>query len=322
MQVDVFNGDADGICALVQLHLAEPRGAETQLVTGLKRDIQLLDRVTANPGDRVTVLDVSMEKNCPALLTILSQGAQVLYVDHHQAGDIPEHPNLTAIIDTDANTCTSLLVDNYLNGQYRAWAVTAAFGDNLLNSALTAAKTLALSETELKQLNDLGVCINYNGYGGSLADLHFAPEALFLELVPYRSPFNFMADNAETYQRLLNGYGDDMAQALAIQPEHQTPSIAVYILPDEAWARRVSGVFGNELANRHPERAHAVFSITPKGDYQISVRAPLTNKTGADELCSQFPTGGGRKAAAGVNHLPLDQLAAFIAAFERQYPQN
>ncbi|GHD53921.1 hypothetical protein SAMN05216429_101155 [Marinobacter persicus] len=29
---DVFNGDADGICALIQLRLAEP--AETTLITG------------------------------------------------------------------------------------------------------------------------------------------------------------------------------------------------------------------------------------------------------------------------------------------------
>ena len=34
---DVFNGDADGICALQQLRLREPREAE--LVTGMKRDM-------------------------------------------------------------------------------------------------------------------------------------------------------------------------------------------------------------------------------------------------------------------------------------------
>jgi len=322
MHVDVFNGDADGICALVQLHLAEPRETKTQLVTGLKRDIELLEQVAIEPGDQVTVLDVSMEKNRAALLRILEQGARVFYVDHHQAGTVPDHPNLKAIINTDANICTSLLVDDYVNGRFRAWAVAAAFGDNLLDSALEAAKPLSLSEPELKKLNDLGVCINYNGYGGSLADLHFHPETLFRELVPYHSPFAFMADNTETYRRLLDGYADDMAKALSIQPEYSSPAVAVYILPDQAWARRVSGVFGNELANRHPARAHAVFSFTPKGDYQISVRAPLTNKTGADELCSQFPTGGGRKAAAGVNHLPLDQLPVFIAAFARQYPGN
>ncbi len=42
---DVFNGDADGICALLQLRLANP--LESILVTGVKRDIRLLQRVDA-----------------------------------------------------------------------------------------------------------------------------------------------------------------------------------------------------------------------------------------------------------------------------------
>lgn len=37
---DVFNGDADGICALVQLRLASP--ADSVLITGVKRDIELM----------------------------------------------------------------------------------------------------------------------------------------------------------------------------------------------------------------------------------------------------------------------------------------
>jgi hypothetical protein len=318
MQIDVFNGDADGICALVQLRLAMP--AEARLVTGLKRDIQLLEQVNATAQDQVTVLDISLEKNRPALDKILAQGAQVFYVDHHQSGDIPAHPHLTALIDTDANVCTSLLVDGYLQGQYRAWAVAAAFGDNLLAVAEQAAQPLALSPVQLKQLHDLGVCINYNGYGGSLGDLHFAPDKLFRELAPYASPFDFMDDNSDIYQQLLAGYADDMAQALRMKPEYETAAVGVYILPDVAWARRISGVFGNELANRVPSRAHAVLSFTEQGDYQVSVRSPLTNKTGADELCSAFPTGGGRKSAAGINHLPLDQLSVFIAAFAQKYP--
>ena len=51
---DVFNGDADGLCALQQLRLAEPRAAT--LVTGVKRDIALLRRVPRVAGASVTVL--------------------------------------------------------------------------------------------------------------------------------------------------------------------------------------------------------------------------------------------------------------------------
>jgi len=39
---DLFNGDADDICALIQLRLAEPK--ESTLVTGIKRDNKLLKK--------------------------------------------------------------------------------------------------------------------------------------------------------------------------------------------------------------------------------------------------------------------------------------
>jgi hypothetical protein len=317
MQIDVFNGDADGICALVQLRLAQP--AQARLVTGVKRDIHLVEQVHVQPNDTVTVLDISLKQNRTALDRILQQGASVFYVDHHDSGDIPQHSHLTTLINTAANTCTSLLVDQHLGGKYRAWAVTAAFGDNLIDSAQQAAKPLSLSANRLKQLNDLGVCINYNGYGNSIADLHFAPAMLYRELERYASPFVFMADNPVIHQQLLTGYAEDMSQAQAIRPEYQTDTVSVHILPDAAWARRISGVLGNQLANQNPERAHAVLSYNAQGGFQISVRAPLTTKTGADELCSSFITGGGRKSAAGINHLPIDELPAFMAAFEKKY---
>lgn len=97
MDFDVFNGDADGICALVQLRLAEPRNAV--LVTGVKRDIARLERVRGGVADRVAVLDVSMEKNRAPLDGLLAAGAEVLYIDHHFAGEIPVARGLTALIN-------------------------------------------------------------------------------------------------------------------------------------------------------------------------------------------------------------------------------
>jgi oligoribonuclease NrnB/cAMP/cGMP phosphodiesterase (DHH superfamily) len=79
--IDVFNGDADGLCALVQLRNANPQ--DSVLVTGVKRDINLLDRVTAQAGDQVTVLDVSLDKNRDGLSAVLKAGAEVVYIDHH-----------------------------------------------------------------------------------------------------------------------------------------------------------------------------------------------------------------------------------------------
>ncbi|PIV76872.1 MAG: acetyltransferase, partial [Rhodocyclales bacterium CG17_big_fil_post_rev_8_21_14_2_50_68_7] len=129
MDYDVFNGDADGLCALQQLRLAEPCGAT--LVTGVKRDIRLLDRVRAEAGDVLTVLDVSLDSNRKGLERALEAGARVCWFDHHFAGDIPAHANLEAHIDTAPEVCTSALVDRHLGGRFRRWAVVAAFGDNL-----------------------------------------------------------------------------------------------------------------------------------------------------------------------------------------------
>ena len=314
MYFDVFNGDADGICALHQLRLANP--LESKLVTGIKRDIALLEKISAGKGDFLTVLDVSLDKNRTALLEFLEDGAGITYFDHHYAGDIPEHPNLDANIDTQPNTCTSLLVSETLKGRYLAWAVTAAFGDNLFESAKQAAIPLGLSEMDLDRLKELGTCINYNGYGASLDDLFFHPAELYKKIKPYETPFDFIQTN-DAFNVLTAGYEEDMLKASAIDSESDTISGVVYILPDEKWARRVSGVYGNDLAQDYPDKAHAVLTSKGKDIYQVSVRAPLITKIGADTLCRQFKTGGGRQAAAGINELPESNLNKFINAFHQ-----
>ena len=118
---DVFNGDADGICALQQLRLQFPR--ESTLVSGLKREIDLLRRVDAAPGDEITVLDISLDKNREALNTALEAGAHVFYADHHFAGEIPDSELFDCHIDTAADTCTSLIVNRFLDNAQARWAV-------------------------------------------------------------------------------------------------------------------------------------------------------------------------------------------------------
>ena len=310
--IDVFNGDADGLCALHQLRLADP--AESELVTGPKRDISLLKRVQAQSGDRVTVLDIALSKNRDALDRLLETGVHVRYFDHHQPGDIPVHPNFEPHIDTDANVCTSLLVDQALQGRQRAWAVTAAFGDNLADAARQAAVILHLSDRQLAQLQSLGECLNYNGYGETLDDLFFDPADLYRQLRPYADPFAFIAESP-AYAVLQTGYAEDMARAIAVHAAESQAAGRVFMLPAEKWARRISGVFGNQLAVESPTQAHAVLTAKPDGGYVVSVRAPLANKAGADTLCSQFETGGGRRGAAGINHLPDSELGRFVASF-------
>ncbi len=313
---DVFNGDADGICALHQLRLADPR--ESTLVTGVKRDINLLKRVQASAGDTVTVLDISLDKNRDDLERLLAAGMEISYFDHHFAGEIPDSPKLTTSIDTAGDVCTGLLVNRFLKDAFLPWAVTALFGDNLYDAAQEAASSLGLDESQLDQLKTLGTLLNYNGYGSELDDLYFAPDELYLKVKPYADPFDFIKSDA-AFETLQRGFDSDMSRAAAIEPMVCTEKCAMFVFPNDSFSRRVSGVYSNELARDNPDRAHALASLLPSGEYLISVRAPMSTKSGADDLCRQFPTGGGRKAAAGINQLPADQLQAFSDAFEKQF---
>ena len=56
-----YNGDADGICSMVQWGLVH--GIEGKRVTGVKRDIELLDRIDAKNSDEVIVMDISLARN-------------------------------------------------------------------------------------------------------------------------------------------------------------------------------------------------------------------------------------------------------------------
>jgi len=313
---DVFNGDADGICALQQLRLQQPRAA--QRISGLKRDIDLLQRVDAGPGDEVTVLDVSLDKNRDALQALLQKGVRVFYADHHFAGDIPRHELLDCHIDPAADTCTSLIVNAWLQGAQWRWAVVGAYGDNFDSSAHSLGAGAGLTEAELAQLQQLGICLNYNGYGFELDDLLFHPADLFAMLQAYADPLDFIA-NENGYADLLAQYRDDMARASGAAAQTESAHAAVYLLPNAAWAKRIVGVMGNDLAKQYPDRAHALLVDMGDGHSRVSVRAPYNRKHGADDLCRQFSTGGGRKAAAGINALAQDELGRFIDLFNLQF---
>jgi hypothetical protein len=312
---DVFNGDADGICALHQLRLAEPRQAA--LLTGVKRDIRLLERLAGVRDAELTVLDISLDSNRAALLELLAS-CRVFYADHHYAGEIPVSPNLTAHIDPDPEQCTSLIVDRLLAGLHRAWAVVAAFGDNLHAAAHKAAGPLALPAGKVELLRELGELMNYNGYGERVADLHLAPEDLYAAVRPYADPLAFCADSPIP-ALLREGFADDMRRARSVRPEEETAQGRIFRFPAHGWARRAAGVFSNEKAREQPDKAHALLVANSDGSFMVSVRAPLSRRQGADLLCRAFPGGGGRAAAAGINALPAEQLAQFCRAFHERF---
>jgi hypothetical protein len=85
------------------------------------------------------------------------------------------------------------------------------------------------------------------------------------------------------------------------------------------WARRASGVFANEVARANGDSAIAIVSVKTSGDYLVSLRVPAESPVGADTFCRSFPTGGGRRTAAGINHLPASELERFLGDFEREF---
>jgi hypothetical protein len=313
---DVFNGDADGLCALQQLRLEFP--ADAVLVTGTKRDIRLLERVHPQSDDMVTVLDLSVEANRGALERVLAAGAVVEWFDHHFAGEPVASGNFVPHIDTAPRTCTSLIVDDWLGGRRRTWALVAAFGDNLHAEALQIAASEGFPEEQIRTLRDLGQCLNYNAYGDGIADLYFDPVDLARRMRRYDDPFAFVRGE-NVLQRLQMGYAEDMTNAMRTPPEWVGRGAKSYFLPDAKWARRVIGAFANGLAIEYPEVAHAVLAARSDGSFTVSIRAPAARPEGADELARRFATGGGRKAAAGIDRLPASDVDAFLRAFGARY---
>jgi hypothetical protein len=311
---DVFNGDADGLCALRQLRLVAP--AEAVPVTGTKRDIRLLDRIDPAAGDHLLVLDVSMAPNAASLRRVLEAGATVQWFDHHNPGDVPVHARLDAHIVTDPGVCTSLIVDRHLGGQARPWAVAGAFGDNLHGPAMALARAAGWSETRIDRLRRLGLAVNYNAYGDSVEELLCPPAVLYARLSAHADPEGFAREDP-LFERIERAMAEDLERALAIAPETATAGAAAYRLPDAAWSRRVCGTLANRLARQHPARAHAV--LTPvRGRWSVSIRAAVRRPEGADRLALLFG-GGGRAGAAGIEGLEAGALEAFLIRFQDHF---
>ncbi|MGD9946976.1 MAG: acetyltransferase [Desulfobulbus sp.] len=318
--IDVFNGDADGICALHQLRRHAPC-PQARLVTGVKRDISLLARLLDVRESRITVLDISLDRNREALTQLLDQGNQVFYADHHYSGNIPVAATLETHIDPSPLVCTSLIIDGLLAGKYRAWAIVGAFGDNLDDVATNLATSFPFTEQEIASLRELGRLLNYNGYGIVESDLLIHPAELFKEVSRFDDPLA-MEQSSAVLARLRQGYGEDMAQAVALAPCHSSGSSRVFCLPAATWAKRVVGVFANQLAREQPDMAHATLIPRTDGNFLVSVRAPLATRQGADTLCRRFVTGGGRAAAAGIDALPQEQVDDFLTAFTEHFAKT
>ncbi|MGO1250418.1 DHH family phosphoesterase [Psychrobacter sp.] len=321
--IDVFNGDADGIFSLIQWRKAHPiHGSDKQhLVTGVKRDISLVQQITDDLAFEapITVLDVSFDKNVDGVKQVLEVCQSLFYCDHHKADKLFEHEKLTTKINTEPTVCTGLLLNAYLQDKYPLWAVASAYGDGLDSIAKRHIQRLNLNDSQQSQLKKLGVLVNYNGYGSSVEDLHFDPAEMFNLLANYESPFDIVQDKESPFLQLEQGYIDDMTKVESSENISSDDKLVALLLEDAAWARRISGTYGNQLAAKNPDKPVIIASHNAEGSLAISLRAPKNNPYGASTICSQFATGGGREGAAGVNKLPKSDIDAFIDTVSKHY---
>ena len=258
-------------------------GIEGHRVTGVKRDIELLERVNPTPDDEIIVMDISLARNHARAVELSSQGFDITWFDHHLAGEPID--GITTNIDTSANVCTARIVEKFL-GVESDWAQVALHGDGL---------SVHSRKPEFKELGEL---LNYNGYGADLSDLHFHPDDLLLLCLQAKTPQNFMDTLA--FMTLKNGFESDLANAKNIDLNN-----GYYLLPNEAWARRVVGVLAHRI-NEGGDGPH-VIAIDKGETLQVSIRG----SEGIGELCKMFG-GGGRATAGGIDALPKSEITALM----------
>ena len=313
---DVFNGDTDGIFAWHQLRLAHPRDAT--LVTGVKRDVGLVGRVEAGEGDLVTVLDVSHAKNRKDVQRLLDSGAMVEYFDHHDPGELLEHPNITYHINTEPNVSTGLIVNSHVKGKNRLWSIATAFGDNHMDLAMNMAKSENLSEEQTTLLKQIGLVVNYNSYGQTVEDLFFPPEEIAKAVKACGSDIFRFTEQSDIFPTLLENFSADMSSAVCQEPYSISDNAVIYTLPNEGWTHRIMGSFSNHLVSTNKDLACAIAVLNSDGTYRISVRSSINNPYGAGDLCKKF-SGGGREKAGGVNNLNASEIDNFKKEFERTF---
>ena len=275
---DVCNGDADGLCAAVQWRLHEQVPAT--LVTGLKREITLLERVHAGAGDEVNVFVLSMQRNRVALLRLLDAGVRVRYFDHHAVHDIPSHPLLEAHVDCANDICTSLLVDRRIGGALRAWALVGAYGDNLTSVADRLAADSGIGAGDRARLRRLG-------------------EAITTKASSTRS---------------MRSAGSISSRPWPGRRMLRTRAAACTFCPTLRGADACSAASPTSL--RMPTRnARMRCSSCSAPATTRSACVRRSSRPPARPSCAVAFGGGGRARAGGIDGLPADDLERFVAAF-------
>jgi hypothetical protein len=331
-RIFIFNGDADGIVG--QHILGLETGFPDQRITGRKRDIELLKLAPPLEQGQLHVLDVSLRRNLEALnarLPALDRGGlRITWYDHHDPGEPPAHPGLTLHINQAPETCTAVIVNAVLGHKQPLWAAMAAFGDNLPATASALASTGGASAHEAALLRRVGVLINYNAYGDEPGDALFDAADLATRMMPFPSALDFCWE-ASILGPLAAQFDVDRERFQELTPLVETPEAGAFLVPDEPFARRYGATWANERVLQNPAQALALLHPRKDGCYTVSIRAPRDWRGGgngeaggsaapsAADLAKEFPTGGGRKLAAGIDALPQELLGRFADRFREYY---
>jgi hypothetical protein len=173
--------------------------------------------------------------------------------------------------------------------------------------------------SRLHVLRELGECLNYNGYGEQPRDLHFHPAELYRRLSAYARPLRF--------RRRKPGLRATSKRGMPPTWRRRAPgrcacgaSVRRGVCPA---GRRLGSPCLRGLCQRAGAKSSCARPCHPDALGQGALcrqRARADRQSpGADTLCLRFETGGGRKAAAGINQLAEARLDAFIDAFFEIY---
>lgn len=311
-----FNGDADGICAVLQF--IHSGFTIESFFTGHKRDQTLLRYGTKLLNTNILVFDIELARNINSMKQVLNNGCKVTWFDHHGDGEeniFSKYENFYPNIDVSPNINTALIVYNFLNNpELLKWAIVGLFGDNIDNIALSYCQSLNLSAEEISTFSEMGKLINYNSYGEDLSDLILDPVAIINQAKYFIDPVSFYKETG-IGQLLKQFSAEDLALALACYKEEKN----MVFLPNLPWAKRVYGTLGNFLAKKNSSKPFVIFVDIGADNYLVSVRAPLNQPTGAGDLCRLFYSGGGRAQAGGINCLHKSHLEKFTQAFQANW---
>ena len=284
---------------MLQLRLANP--APSELFTSPSPPTGLLERIPAQPGNKVTICNLPLEPNRLQLWRLLVNGVEVRLYDQSFTEERILHPRLIVTIDSSAGLSTSQIVDISLGGVYRRWALVGAFGRSGRMISDLFAHSLALTHIQRVHLQTLGELITYNANIADPCYRCIEPAALYAALSKYQDPLNFF-ESEPVASELEAMRKDDLQNALALQPYWTDNYANVYVLPDVPWGHRATNGLNTQLATLAPHKANAV--IGPARDGYVRATVHAVAKFGVEACTRRWL----------VERLPVSELDQFINA--------